>query len=421
MQPSPIGPFAEASAPTLSQARTQILSLFRTRRGLIRWDAVSDYVNQAYDGTHLARVAAQIWGSAVLIPTVQKAFASVAKVALHADDSNGEIGGLANELLALHAELCNAEPPKPAVLVGWLIDVRFGGSQDFWEPDIADYAQALGPHGLVLLGERLAAVEAALPPQTEDWDSARWLIGRYRQRAAVAGGDPDEVIISFGELTRSHLMHDLAKALVEVDDVERAIAYAERGTMLETGWQAERAGQYWCELLHEELPHADELAARQVVFDRWPSSKNALALAQAADDENSGVPWTSLAETVFARLETQHPRELIHTLLGLGLADRAWASAERLTTDAGLWTALVAAREKADPASVVPVLIRLVEADLKVAAPRNYKSAVTRLNQLRRALKATDAAARFPLIVADLREHNRRRPTLLQAFDRAGL
>ena len=28
--------------------------------------------------------------------------------------------------------------------------------------------------------------------------------------------------------------------------------------------------------------------------------------------------------------------------------------------------------------------------------------------------------AQFPLIVADLRDQNRRRPTLLQAFDRAG-
>ena len=62
----------------------------------------------------------------------------------------------------------------------------------------------------------------------------------------------------------------------------------------------------------------------------------------------------------------------------------------------------------------------VINADLEEAKPRNYKSAVGRLRQLRRALKASDAAARFPLIVADLRDQNRRRPTLLQAFDRAG-
>jgi tetratricopeptide (TPR) repeat protein len=410
----------EASAPTLDQARTRILAMFRTRRELIRLSAVSEYVDQAYAGLEEIGGAAETWGAAALIPTTQKALASVAKVSLRADDSNGEIGDLAYELLALHAELCNAEPPKPAALVEWLIDFRFGGTQDFFEPDIAEYTDALGPRGLFLLGQRLDALEAALPPQTKESDSTRELIGRYRERLAVAGGDPEEVIASFGELTRSYRMHDLAEALVEVGDVDEAIAYAERATLLETGRQAERAGQYWCELLHEEYPHEDELAARQLVFDRWPSAKNALALAQAADDENSDVEWSSLAESVYARLETQHPRELITTLLGRGLVDRAWEAAERLTTDAGLWTVLVAAREKTDPASVVPVLIRLIDADLQVAKPQNYKSAVKRLKQLRKALKATDAAARFPLIVAELREQHRRRPTLLEAFDRAG-
>ena len=419
MHPSPSDPPAD-SVPTLAQARTRILGMFRTRRELSRWDAVSDYVNAAFAGTGELRFAADTWGSAALIPTTEKALASVAKVALHADDSNGEIGGLAHELLALHAELCNDEPPKPAMLVEWLINIRFDGSQDFWEPDIAAYTDALGSRGLFLLGERLAALEAALPPKTEDWDSPRSMIGHYRERAAVASGDPDAVIAGFGELTRSYRMHDLAKALVEVGDIDEAIGYAERATMLEEGHQAERAGQYWCELLHEEWPHEDELAARQLVFIRWPTSRNALDLAHVANDENSAVTWNSLAEAVYAQLEARHPRELIHTLLGLGLVDRAWTAAERLTTDPGLWTVLVSAREKTDPASVVPALIRLIDTDLQVAKPQNYKSAVKRLKQLRRALKATDAAARFPLIVAGLRDQYRRRPTLLQAFDRAG-
>ncbi|TFC01638.1 hypothetical protein E3O42_09700 [Cryobacterium adonitolivorans] len=409
---------ADASADTLAQARTRSLAMFRTRRELIRWDAVSEYANQAFAGVHELRRAAQTWGSAALIPTTQKALANVVTVALRADDSNGEIGDLAYELLALHAELCNATPPKPTVLATWLIDFRFDGTQDYFEPDIAAYANALGAAGLSLLANRLDELEAALPPRTDPYDSNRWLIGRYRERLAVASGDPDAVIASFGDLTRSYRMRDLAKALDEVGAVDQALAYAERATLLETSFQAEHAGHFWCELLHAHRPH-EEVAARQVVFDRWPSSKNALALAQAAD-ENNHVEWSSLAEPVYAKLETQHPGELIATLLGRGLVDRAWESAERLTTDVRLWTTLVAAREKTDPAAVVPVLIRLIQTDLEISKPQNYKSAVARLRQLRRALKATDAAARFPLIMVELREENRRRPTLIQAFDRAG-
>jgi len=410
----------EASAQTLAQARTRILARFRTRRELIRWSAVSEYVDDAYAGVHELRAAAGNWGSAALIPTTEKAIAIVVKLLLRADDSNGEIQGVVGALLRLHAELCKATPPKPAVLAGWLIDFRFGGAEGAFEPDIAEYRDALGAPGLAVLSERLDALEAELPPPTDAYDSKRWLINTYRQRVAVASGDPEKVIASFVDLSRSFFLHDLAKALVDVGATDQAITFAERAALLEEGWQAERAAHYWADLLHEHRTHDAELAARRVLFDRWPSAKNALALAQTADAPGSTVTWDSLAEAVYERLETQHPRELIGTLLGLDLTERAWAAGERLTTDAGLWTELVAAREKADPAAVVPVLIQLIQADLAVSKPQNYKSAVARLKQLRRAMKATDDSARFALLMVELRDENSRRPTLLQAFDRAG-
>ena len=413
-------PAVDPAGETLAQARTRILARFRTRRELIRWNPVSEYVNTGHVGVHELRRAAHTWGSAALIPTTEKALDIVVKVILRADDSNGEIQGLVGSLLQLHAELCTAAPPRPAVLAAWLIGFRFDGTQDYFEPDIADYAHALGSPGLALLTERLDALEAELPAATDGSDFSRDLIGRYRQRVAVAAGDSDALIASFGELTRSYRLHDLAKSLVEVGAIDQAIAYAERAALLEDGWQAERAGHYWAELLHKHRSHGDELAARRLLFDRHPSAKNALALAQTADAPNSSVTWDSLAETVYARLETQHPRELITLLLGRGLTARAWEAGERLTTDVTLWTALVAANEKVDPAAVVPVLIQLIQADLAVSKPQNYKSAVARLRQLRRALTATDDAARFPLLMAELRDENSRRPTLIQAFDRAG-
>lgn len=409
---------AAASAETLAQARTRILAAFRTRRELIRWDDVTDYANAGFAGVHELRVAARDWGQAALIPITQKAIDNVVKVSLRADDSNGEIGDLVGDLLDLHAELCRAAPPKPAVLAAWLIDFRFDGTQDYFEPDIADYTDALGAPGLTLLAERLDQLEAARPAPTGGYDSNRWLINHYRERLAVASRDPEQVIASFGELTRSYRMLDLAKALTEVGAVDQALDYAERATLLETSVQAEHAGRFWCELVHQHRPH-DEVTARQVVVDRWPNSRNALTLATAADD-SSAVEWSSLAEAVYAKLETQPPRELITTLLGRGLVERAWEAAGRLTDDPVLWTALVAAREKTDPAVVVPVLIVLIQKDLEIAKPRNYKSAVARLRQLRRALKATNAGPRFALIMGELREENRRRRTLLRAFDRAG-
>ncbi len=404
---------------TLPAARTRILGMFRTRHELVRWDAVSEYVAIASLGEHELRAAAVSWGPAKTIPVVEKAIAVVVKVLQRADDSNGEIGELVGDLMALHAELYALAPPAPKKLVDWLINFEFDGSQDFFTPDIADYTAALGVTGANLLLDRLDALEAELPPLTGEWDSARFArhnISHYRERLAVALGDPAGVIASFGELTRSYRMHELAKALVEVGAVDQAVDTAERGTLLETGWQAERCGQYWAELLHEHRSREAELDARQRVFDRWPTSVNALELAATA-----GPGWDARAEAAFTKLEKAHPRELINSLLALGLVDRAWQDALRLTTDPVLWTQLVAAREKSDPASVVPVLLILINGDLKVSDARNYKSAVKRLKQLKKALVATGHGDDFAGIVADLREANRRRPRLLDELGRVGM
>jgi hypothetical protein len=89
----------EQPAETLAQTLTRILATFRTRRDLVRWSAVSEYVDEAFTGVDELRRMAKIRGSAAVIPTAEKALASVVKMALRADDSNGEIGGLADALL----------------------------------------------------------------------------------------------------------------------------------------------------------------------------------------------------------------------------------------------------------------------------------------------------------------------------------
>ncbi|MHB1172401.1 MAG: SWIM zinc finger family protein [Lacisediminihabitans sp.] len=404
---------ASLAAGSLAAAQKRILSAFRTRRELYRWSAVSEYASVAYAAVDELREAAGVWGAAALIPTVQKAIASTVRVILRADDSNGVIGTVIDDLLSLHAQLCTAAPPPVNTLVDWLIAFQFDGTQDFFNPDIVDYSGALGEIGLRRFGEKLDTLDGQLEAQPTDTDS---VIFRYnRQRLAVAQRDVPGIVASFGELAMSYRLHDVAKALIEVGAVDQAIAYAERGALLDSGWQAEKAGQYWCELLHEHRTHDDEIAARQLVFDRWPTATNAVRLAKAAGDA-----WATRAEDAYAKLEQRHPRELIETLLGLDLTDRAWREAQRHPLDAQLWTRLVAVQQEVDPASVVPVLRELIDTDLEVSDARNYKSAVKRLKQLRSALKAVGREDEFAPIVASLQDEHRRRPRLLEELRRAG-
>lgn len=392
----------EADA-TLAETRKHILSGIRTRRAMFDWRAVSSYAAAASVSVDELRNAALRWGAAAMLPVAEAAIDAAGKVILRADDSNGEVGDIIAELLELHAEFCTAAPPKARRLIDWMIAFQFDGTQDYFTLDVAAYAAALGPDGLRKYAQALDAVETG----TSGRD---FTVQFNRERLAVALGDPGGVIASFQPLTRAYRMHDLAKALIEIDAVDQAIRYAHQATELEDGWQAERAGQYWCELLRQHRSRAEEVAARQAVFDRWPTAVNAVSLAEAA-----GSNWGDRSEQVYARLDAVH---LVETLLRLKEHDRAWADAQGHPLNVELWTRLVAVRLKADPASAVPKLLELIDVDLEKADLRGYKSAVTRLKQLRTALRTLDREGEFATVLGTIRDENRHRPRLLQELHR---
>jgi uncharacterized Zn finger protein len=77
--------------------------------------------------------------------------------------------------------------------------------------------------------------------------------------------------------------------------------------------------------------------------------------------------------------------------------------------------------EKIDPWAVLPVLPRLAEHELVAANAQNYRFAARRLAKMRRLAAGSDHAQAVDSLIAQLRETHRRRPRLLQEFDRAGL
>jgi hypothetical protein len=68
-----------------------------------------------------------------LVELLQRAVGHVVKVIMHADDSAGVIGDLAQQLLAIHAKACDAGVADPVKLAAWMVRFRFK-DQDFFEP-----------------------------------------------------------------------------------------------------------------------------------------------------------------------------------------------------------------------------------------------------------------------------------------------
>lgn len=410
----------------------QVLPMFRSRAQLHRWDAVTRYCSQAWTGVALLEQAEERDGAASVRPVAQKAIASVGRLLLHADDSGGSMGVIFNHLLKLHARLCREAPPAVGALVKWMIRFQFGNGQDFFLIDPVDYAPALGAKGLAKYQDELEQIAATIPAEPGEAEKraawklrmehpdagdllsqhahARFVLQYNAERLSVAHRDAAGIIETHaGDQSRAYKLHNTARALSEIGATELAIDWAKRAAFLEDGHQAEQAGKYWCELLHEHRS-GEELAARLAQFSRWPSSANAARLHLAA-----GVAWPSLQAEVLEKL-AERPYDYIEFLLQtLQDVPLAWAEAHRLDLDsAAQWEDLVAAYQLYDPLAVLPVLERIIEASLTVADARNYKMAVRQLRQHHAIATAANRTADTAVLLASIRARNRNRPRLLR-------
>src|SRR5690625_5228719 len=103
-------------------------------------------------------------GSAGLLKVLERAITLVTRATLRSDDSAGMHAMMVRELLDSHARAaCTANPPltqsEQTRLVNWLVKYRYGGSQDFFDPDIVAYAPALSAKSIERYREAIEQIE----------------------------------------------------------------------------------------------------------------------------------------------------------------------------------------------------------------------------------------------------------------------
>lgn len=211
-------------------------------------------------------------------------------------------------------------------------------------------------------------------------------------------------------------LHDTAKALEEIGEIDLAIDWAIQASHHDSSHQALEAAEYWCELLGRHRP-TEVIKARHGVFVRWPSGTTATRLHAAA-----GTAWKEYNDEVIQALASR-PRELVlFSLTTLHDPRLAWVQAHTLKLDDDkAWDELVKAYEKIDPIAVLPIHRRLVEHHLVTTDAQHYRIAARRLAKMRKLAANTTHAAEIDAFIAELRKTHRRRPRLQQEFDRARL
>lgn len=374
-----------------------------------------------------------------LLSTIERALTLVTRTILRSDDSSGMQGDLARQLLEAHALAVNSVPqPLPQReqkrLIKWIVKFRYGGQQDFFDPDIVAYASALGEEAIEQYRTAIEALELAP-------------YNRYPvRRLAVLSREEGPIVAAHGgEPQNEGMARMLVEDLREAGLHEAALKYARAGLQLDDrGWNSDLIDFLVADAI-ERGDAASALNLRRTRFTDFGTEASFSSLRRTALQLGHWQGEQTRAESL---LKERQPVAYAGYLLTDARDDEAWVFAVEHLPIAdhtfSVWDELCKTRERTHPAETLPVYRALIGQRLKTADKQNYRDAASLLKRMRATAGRADSAGRadttggvrtaehlgdaepafiveFGRFLAETIERNRRRPRCLEAFARAGL
>ena len=421
---------AAAAGPDLSNVRARIGELLDVR-GFSRYGAIEYADAQAYS-SQVGDVVAVIDG---LIDSRQAADAvSIAGFALsavlealeQADDSDGWIGGSAQELADAHARACTAAPVDPVELAGWLAGFVLGDGQMLSDFDAGAYDDALGGHGRA---EYRRLITQAWQKNPSGWQEKYLMQGLLR-----SAGDVDALVAMYAaELLPSgytHLM--IAQEFDEAGRADEALEWAERGLREAAGSLDARLVDYLAARYEATEAFGKALAARQNAFGTGRTLASYRALRDAAGKAGQ---WEAVRERALQQLRSDAATPAAQSRAGFGWGEgpvwisaliddgdvgAAWDGAAGVASDRQ-WLTLADLISSDRPADALPVYLRAIEPLRSQTGDPVYQQVTALLSKIQYCHQQLGTAPEFVAYLAALRADQKRKRNLIKLLDKRGL
>lgn len=314
---------AQARAGSDPKAVTQaITELLRDHRQYLEWRDVRSYLQRAEKVLDLLRPWLER-DSAQLLALCEHALRCLYKVAARADDGDGDLSGVAEEIYALLLEALRASPPSANWADRWLGLVQ----ADPWGLfDETEALEAAGPAVQARYTERAAQAWrdwlAAHPPEPEGGSKAsKKSTSRSAQTYHYVPPDPERWSIRRRYLNCLAMQGDVQGAIdVMLSHQAHAQDHVELIHFCETHGRYREAMQY-AQAAHKRYPQdrsveqallgcyerdgwdEEALVLRRQHFEADPSVANYRALLDAA--QRAGQDWDKYRDILFAWAQEQ--------------------------------------------------------------------------------------------------------------------
>lgn len=342
--------------------------------------------------------------AAAVIDLTEFALERVEEAMEQADDSNGEIGTLLEELQELHLAACRVAKPDPRELARRLFAWELSDHWDVFYNAAETYAELLGANGLAtyrqLAEAEWAKLPALKPGDHKSYEGPRFRLTSIMEALARMGGDVDVLAaIKAKDLTCPYNYLQIAELYRDANRPDDALAWAERGLKAFPDTDDMRLLEFLAdEYLRRKRPD-DALSLIWRPFTKRPSLADYQRLKTYASRADGWPHWRerALAELrrpieagsagKSTRAEPWWGRTARDTLVQVFLWEKdveaAWATGHGHPLDRTLALELATAREKTHPADAIPIYLREVDLLINHKSNRSYAEAIRRLKQLK--------------------------------------
>ncbi len=347
--------------------------------------------------------------AAEVIELAEYSLGKVEAAIMQTDDSAGYMGGILNELQAIHLAACQKAMPDPEALAERLFNGEMQAQFDTFHGAAETYAKLLGKRGLAAY-HRCAEAAWAKVPQIQPGETNPEAHGKtYRIKSIMEtlarhSGDIETLVaVKARDLSSAYKFLEIGTIYSEAKQYDRAIVWAERGIKAFAARPDHRLREFLAGEYHRQKRHSE---AMQLIWDNFADNLQLETYKALKIHADRVSQWTAWREKAVAYIRDEIKRSqngavaarsnrwawsghlsdhslLVQILLWEGDVESAWHEARTGGCYDQLWMELALKREKAFPADAAPIYQKQVEALINQKNHASYAEAVKLIRRIK--------------------------------------
>ncbi|MGB7922325.1 MAG: DUF6880 family protein [Pyrinomonadaceae bacterium] len=449
----------------------------RAIKGAVKPGGFVDYYEAGAYAHGIRKVTQELRGllrdghAASCIDLTEYALKQVERAIGQVDDSNGQVGGVLDDLQVLHLEACKQAKPDGVKLARRLFKWELESQWEIFYGAAETYRKVFGKEGLAVYRELAEAEWAKVPALTlpenketkragsfpvirkltdEDLESAAQYGRRFRitsimESLARTTGDVEALVaIKSRDLSSAYSFLKIAEIYREAGQHDKALEWAERGAQAFPEKTDSRLREFLAEEYHRRHRHAEAMEQVWALYIDAPNLgtyrqlKEHTVRAAGKSARKQKEEWNSWRERALKHLRAilDERRKgikirgnfsawwgagdnstLVEIYLWEGEVDEALKAAEAHGCSDSHWMRLAEALEKPHPSEALRIYRESLEPVIDQKNNRAYEEAIERISKIGKLMERTGHAAEFGAFIDDLRTRHKPKRNFIKLLD----